>query len=199
MQAPRGVQLTGTNWSCGLIAFSIQWKAISTRELWKRSAILPVCGFQRNTGSISGMFFSRARLFCRGKNRGRRCSQFGGHKAVVRPDPIPNSAVKHGLADGSGCIASARVGRRHSLKLNPENILRVFSLPRIGPFRVYQRDSGEFLDRVVTEVVWPSGGTVAVSVRVNPEDAQRRQWRLFAGCKGVRVGGSRSANWSRCR
>ena len=39
-------------------------------------------------------------------------SLFGGHKAVVRPDPIPNSAVKRSLADGSGCIASARVGRR---------------------------------------------------------------------------------------
>lgn len=37
---------------------------------------------------------------------------FGGHKAVVRPDPIPNSAVKRSLADGSGCIASARVGCR---------------------------------------------------------------------------------------
>ena len=37
---------------------------------------------------------------------------FGGHKAVVRPDPFPNSAVKHSLADGSGCIASARVGCR---------------------------------------------------------------------------------------
>src|SRR5262249_59733376 len=37
---------------------------------------------------------------------------FGGHKAVVRPDPIPNSAVKHSLADGSGFIDSARVGRR---------------------------------------------------------------------------------------
>src|SRR3954462_12664694 len=37
---------------------------------------------------------------------------FGGHKAVARPDPIPNSAVKRSLADGSGCIASARVGCR---------------------------------------------------------------------------------------
>ncbi len=37
---------------------------------------------------------------------------FGGHKAVVRPDPIPNSAVKHSLADGSACIACARVGCR---------------------------------------------------------------------------------------
>src|SRR2546425_9041652 len=37
---------------------------------------------------------------------------FGGHKAVVRPDPIPNSAVKRSVADGSACIACARVGSR---------------------------------------------------------------------------------------
>jgi hypothetical protein len=41
----------------------------------------------------------------------------GGHKAVVRPDPIPNSAVKHSLADGSGFMDSARLGcRQFSLK-----------------------------------------------------------------------------------
>ena len=34
---------------------------------------------------------------------------------MVRPVPIPNTAVKHSLADGSGCIASARVGCRQSL------------------------------------------------------------------------------------
>src|SRR5439155_10957271 len=37
---------------------------------------------------------------------------FGGHKAVVRPVPIPNTAVKRSLADGSGLIDSARVGCR---------------------------------------------------------------------------------------
>ncbi len=37
---------------------------------------------------------------------------FGGYKAVVRPVPIPNTAVKRSLANGSGCIASARVGYR---------------------------------------------------------------------------------------
>src|SRR5438034_5435571 len=37
---------------------------------------------------------------------------FGGYKAVVRPDPIPNSAVKRSVADGSACIACARVGSR---------------------------------------------------------------------------------------
>ena len=37
---------------------------------------------------------------------------FGGHKAVARPVPIPNTAVKRSLADGSGFIDSARVGCR---------------------------------------------------------------------------------------
>ena len=40
---------------------------------------------------------------------------FGGYKAVVRPDPIPNSAVKRSIADGSACIACARVGCRQIL------------------------------------------------------------------------------------
>ena len=31
---------------------------------------------------------------------------------MVRPDPIPNSAVKHSLADGSGFMDSARLGCR---------------------------------------------------------------------------------------
>ena len=32
--------------------------------------------------------------------------------AVGRPVPIPNTDVKRSMADGSGCIASARVGCR---------------------------------------------------------------------------------------
>jgi hypothetical protein len=47
---------------------------------------------------------------------GRAQALFGGHKAVVRPDPIPNSAVKRSLADGSSSIGSARVGCRQSFK-----------------------------------------------------------------------------------
>ena len=43
-------------------------------------------------------------------------SFFGGLKAVVRPVPIPNTAVKRSVADGSGFIDSARVGRRQSFK-----------------------------------------------------------------------------------
>jgi len=37
---------------------------------------------------------------------------FGGHKAVVRPDPIPNSDVKRSIADGSAGRACVRVGCR---------------------------------------------------------------------------------------
>src|SRR5690242_18998847 len=50
------------------------------------------------------------------KQQWRSARTFGGHKAVDRPDPIPNSAVKRSLADGSGCIASARVGCRQIKK-----------------------------------------------------------------------------------
>ena len=39
-------------------------------------------------------------------------ASFGDQKGVARPVPIPNTAVKRPIADGSGCIASARVGRR---------------------------------------------------------------------------------------
>src|SRR5438034_5217443 len=52
---------------------------------------------------------------------------FGGHKAVVRPDPIPNSAVKHSLADGSSPIGSARVGCRQFFKKSPRRKSRAFS------------------------------------------------------------------------
>ena len=46
---------------------------------------------------------------------------FGGHKAVARPVPIPNTAVKHSLADGSGFIDSARVGCRQFFILSRSN------------------------------------------------------------------------------
>ena len=38
---------------------------------------------------------------------------------MVRPVPIPNTAVKHSLADGSGFIDSARVGCRQFFRKNP--------------------------------------------------------------------------------
>jgi hypothetical protein len=59
-----------------------------------------MCSFQRIAESVSDTIFKI----------------FGGNTAVVRPVPIPNTAVKHCKADGSGCIASARVGSRQSFK-----------------------------------------------------------------------------------
>ena len=50
---------------------------------------------------------------------------FGGYKEVARPDPIPNSAVKRFIADGSDCIAFARVGCRQFL-LNRAQMSPVF-------------------------------------------------------------------------
>ena len=44
---------------------------------------------------------------------------------MVRPVPIPNTAVKRSLADGSGLIDSARVGSRQSF-LKPRNDFRGF-------------------------------------------------------------------------
>ena len=57
---------------------------------------------------------------------------FGGLKAVARPDPIPNSAVKRSLADGSGCLASARVGSRQSFNKKPEFFYPAFLLSGAG-------------------------------------------------------------------
>ena len=41
---------------------------------------------------------------------------------MVRPVPIPNTAVKHSLADGSGFIDSARVGCRQFLNQKAETL-----------------------------------------------------------------------------
>ena len=46
----------------------------------------------------------------------------GDIKAVVRPDPIPNSAVKRCVADGSACIACARVGRCRGFSLRSDEV-----------------------------------------------------------------------------
>ena len=51
---------------------------------------------------------------------------FGDNTAVVRPVPIPNTAVKHCRADGSSPIGSARVGRRHSFIKSRSNFASAF-------------------------------------------------------------------------
>ena len=125
MQAPRGVQLTGTNRSCGLIAFPFKGERISTRELWKSSKCFLCVVFRESPNPSRMRSFTKHGVGSLRQIRGGRVQQFGGHKAVVRPDPIPNSAVKRSLADGSGCIASARVGSRQSFNKTRRDVLRV--------------------------------------------------------------------------
>ena len=71
-------------------------------QLTNCSSSLPVCSFQRKADLLR----------CRAKARSDLLPVFGGLEAVVRPDPIPNSAVKRSVADGSGFKDSARVGSR---------------------------------------------------------------------------------------
>src|SRR5271154_3586849 len=87
--------------------------AFSTRELLKSLKVL-LCVVFNEPPAVPDLFFKNLN-FCAQK----RTAQFGGITAVVRPVPIPNTAVKHCMADGSGCIASARVGSRQSFKLKP--------------------------------------------------------------------------------
>jgi len=54
---------------------------------------------------------------------------------VARPDPIPNSAVKHRIADGSACLACARVGcRRIFLSFAPISSKEIGALAFISQF-----------------------------------------------------------------
>ena len=89
------MQRTGTNRSCGLIA------SLFTMEASKPALVV--------------LFFYLCADFVEPGSPGVLLHFFGGHKAVARPDPIPNSAVKHRIADGSACIARARVGCRRFL------------------------------------------------------------------------------------
>lgn len=57
----------------------------------------------------------------------------GDIKAVVRPDPIPNSAVKRCVADGSACIACARVGRCRGFSLRSDEVSVTPSLLLFSP------------------------------------------------------------------
>ena len=54
----------------------------------------------------------------------------GDIKAVVRPDPIPNSAVKRCVADGSACIA---VGRCRGFSLRSDEVSVTPSLLLFSP------------------------------------------------------------------
>lgn len=62
----------------------------------------------------------------------------GGHRDLDPPDPIPNSAVKRALADGSATKGRVRVGRR-------QFFLPAFSLNGLS--------AGLFFDRAVTIIL----------------------------------------------
>ena len=85
----------------------------------------PVCSFQRIADNASDTIFLK--FFC-GQIRNKH---FGGITAVVRPVPIPNTAVKHSLADGNGLIDSARVGCRQFFLKAEALQLRLFLSPGV--------------------------------------------------------------------
>ena len=49
----------------------------------------------------------------------------GGNRALVPPDPFPNSEVKRRIADGSAGFPCVRVGHCQALNLKPSVLLRV--------------------------------------------------------------------------
>ena len=93
-----------------------------------------MCSFQRTpaTPAIRSLTFWSGLLVLRSSDLcPLSCDLLflGGHKAVVRPVPIPNTAVKHSLADGSSSIGSARVGcRQFCLKSRNEIVSAFFIL-----------------------------------------------------------------------
>ena len=93
-------------------------------------SILWICNFNSRVVAnilLCVVFKENRFVYCSFFNFARhyRAFNFGGNTAVVRPVPIPNTAVKLCMADGSGCIASARVGSRQLFKA-PEFISGAF-------------------------------------------------------------------------
>ena len=166
MYVPRGTQRTSTNRSCGLIA-SLPLR-IGSSSLSDPGCLLHVCNLQRTTGLPAGSL----------------TAFYGGHEAVVRPDPIPNSAVKHCIADGSACIACARVGCRRfifrgelaSSVSSPFLLLRSVGEPVVGATAL----GGRFV-RIVSRTL-SAGGCWFVDIR----------WVGRAGCSlGMTAQGAR--------
>ena len=61
----------------------------------------------------------------------------GGDRAVVPPDPIPNSEVKRRCADGSVGLPHVRVGHRQVLNVEPRaEWLGVFVLYNINIMKI---------------------------------------------------------------
>ena len=117
--------MTDTNRSCGLIACFLTsvWLAncsncrlyvVFSEGAWRSLIVLMLV-----SGGLAG--FNSMTVV--------QVQVFGGNTAVVRPVPIPNTAVKRCMADGSGCIASARVGSRQSFNKSPDRVRAFCFLP----------------------------------------------------------------------
>ena len=115
MYAWQHVQLTGTNRSFGLILNQIKRSAkqdglaYSLYAVFREPRSLTIQRSRIRKESPTLCVPETSPVRCKGHTK-----RFGGHRAVVPPDPIPNSAVKHSIADGSGSRGSVRVGSRHS-------------------------------------------------------------------------------------
>ena len=67
----------------------------------------------------------------------------GDHRALVPPDPIPNSEVKRCIADGSVGFPHVRVGHRQVFNLNAlillnQGVFFIFEMDRIPGFNIFK-------------------------------------------------------------
>src|SRR5437588_4890773 len=115
-------------------------------------------------------------------------SFFGGHKAVVRPDPIPNSAVKHSLADGSSPIGSARVGCR-----------QIFSKSRNAPRFGFLLERSLFLKSEIGPFLYANQNQKTKNRNMNANDGHAGR-KLAARRAGSQDPGrnSGSLRWNGC-
>ena len=94
VEAPQGVELTGTNSSIGLIALIKQCSSLRSEEIRAtRGDPKRMMGGENSPIRSPQGFEPRpvASPFCRP----------GDYSGVAAPDPIPNSAVKRPSADGT--------------------------------------------------------------------------------------------------
>ncbi len=82
MEVQQCMKLTGTNHSSGLIALAIHARSLRRRGKTSFDVSLAALGRRRRVASAA-------------------LRRLGGHCEVIKPDPIPNSAVKLLSADGT--------------------------------------------------------------------------------------------------
>ena len=123
MQAQQCVQLSDTNWPCGLITLIFRAHGRVARP--SRSEADKVIYTPAVVASTSISFSGNPTVLLK--------TRFpGDHRAAVPPVPIPNTAVKRRLADGSACIACARVGRCRVYRSPGPKRIRASFFPPLG-------------------------------------------------------------------